>query len=270
MTDGEIYPVRKYFYGLRFEHPNRTRTFKLWESSTKSPEPKIDLRNEYMPPIFDQGRLGSCTANGLAAAFSYQYNVEFKTQYIPSRLFIYYNERRIEGTVTTDSGAQISDGVKVLETIGTCSESSWPYIVSMFADKPHNWDYKYAKKQRVTKAAQVQPTVDDFRTALTQGHPVVFGFSVPATVENIDSTGFMPPYDTSQQIMGGHCVCCVGYDDNMIRPMIDRTVNNPPGYLIIRNSWGIAYADEGYFYMPYSFFTSGLISDCWVLDIVTD
>jgi len=259
---------RKYTYGLKFERPNKQKLLKLWSIGQKATviPTSVDLRNEYMPPIFNQEQLGSCTANGLAAAFSYQYNVEFKKQIIPSRLFIYYNERRLEGTISTDSGAAISDGVKVLETLGTCTEASWPYIISKFAVRPPAQDYKFALKQKVTQASQVNATVADFKTAIANGYPVVMGFSVPATVENIGSNGFMPPYDknnSEDQILGGHCVCAVGFDDNMTDNI------NPAGYFIIRNSWGEQYANNGYFYMPYSFFDSGLISDCWVLDLVT-
>lgn len=260
-------PKRKYKYGLKFDRPNKPKIMKIWSHEQITLPSSVDLRNEYMPPVFDQGQLGSCTANALSGAFSYQYNVEFKKQFIPSRLFIYYNERSLEGTVTTDSGAAISDGVKVLETIGTCQESTWPYIISKFTVKPPSKDYQYALKQKVVKVTQIDTNVNSFKTALTNGYPVVFGFSVPATVENIGSDGFMPPYDQNNpadQILGGHAVCMVGYNDNLTDG------KNPPGYFIVRNSWGTSYAVNGYFYMPYSFFSSNLISDCWVLDIVTN
>jgi C1A family cysteine protease len=92
----------------------------------------VDLRGK-MPPVYDQGALGSCTGNALACAFEY----DDKNIFQPSRLFIYYNERNIEGTVSSDSGALISDGIKSLETYGVCPETLGPYDISKFADKPH-------------------------------------------------------------------------------------------------------------------------------------
>ena len=50
----------------------------------------IDLRSK-CPPIYDQGELGSCTAN--ACACIYQFGDTQNKSFMPSRLFIYYNER---------------------------------------------------------------------------------------------------------------------------------------------------------------------------------
>src|SRR5882672_3101009 len=91
----------------------------------------VDLR-PHCSPVEDQGDLGSCTGNALAGA------VEFleKKARIPltnvSRLFIYYNERVIEHSVSEDSGAMIRDGIKTLVKQGVCAESRWPYVVSKF------------------------------------------------------------------------------------------------------------------------------------------
>jgi hypothetical protein len=90
----------------------------------------VDLRAK-MPPVFDQGQLGSCTANALSGAMGFLH-----PGLIGSRLFIYYNERAMEGTVDQDAGAQIRDGVKTLNKIGVCPEREWPYKVTKFKTKP--------------------------------------------------------------------------------------------------------------------------------------
>src|SRR5437588_1729375 len=67
--------------------------------------PRLDLRKQ-CPPAYDQGQLGSCTANAVGGAIEFDQMKEKLPQiFIPSRLFIYYNERVIEGTVNTDAGA---------------------------------------------------------------------------------------------------------------------------------------------------------------------
>src|SRR5690242_13868381 len=63
------------------------------------------------PPVYDQGQLGSCTANAIAGAIQFDRRKQGVSDFTPSRLFIYYNERDLEGTVDSDSGAQIRDGV---------------------------------------------------------------------------------------------------------------------------------------------------------------
>ena len=88
--------------------------------------PKVDLRPQ-CPPVLDQGALGSCTANAIANAHLFdQRKQKAKQPFLPSRLFIYYNERVMEGTVHSDAGAMIRDGIKSIAKQGTCAEKQWP------------------------------------------------------------------------------------------------------------------------------------------------
>src|SRR5439155_17087161 len=64
--------------------------------------PRVDLRAA-CPPIYDQGQLGSCTANAIAAALEFDQLKQAQDDvFVPLRLFVYYNERAIEGTVAED------------------------------------------------------------------------------------------------------------------------------------------------------------------------
>src|SRR5436853_3992768 len=64
----------------------------------------VDLRPS-CPAVYDQGQLGSCTANAIGGAIEFdQLKQHLAQTFTPSRLFIYYNERVIEGTVDADSG----------------------------------------------------------------------------------------------------------------------------------------------------------------------
>ena len=97
----------------------------------------IDLRSQ-CPDIYNQGHLGSCTANALAFGYEYTKLIQHdKKEFMPSRLFIYYNERVLENTVSTDSGASLYDGIKTLKNIGVCPESQWKYDISKFKIKPN-------------------------------------------------------------------------------------------------------------------------------------
>ena len=90
--------------------------------TTISPIAAVDLRSKF-PPVYDQGNLGSCTANALCGAFAYA-----APGYVASRLFLYYNERLLEHNIPYNAGAYIHDGIKALETYGVCTETLWPYM----------------------------------------------------------------------------------------------------------------------------------------------
>ena len=97
--------------------------------------PHVDLRLR-CSKIDDQGSLGSCTANALVGALEFL-ELKRKTHFAElSRLFIYYNERVVEHSVKSDSGAMIRDGIKTLAKQGVCIEKSWPYVVTRFDKKP--------------------------------------------------------------------------------------------------------------------------------------
>ena len=102
---------------------------------TKLPT-KVDLRGTKMPKVYDQGELGSCTANAIGAAFEFGQIKQGQKDFMPSRLFIYYNERAMEGTIDTDSGAMIRDGMKSVAKLGVCTEDTWPYDIPRFTEKP--------------------------------------------------------------------------------------------------------------------------------------
>jgi C1A family cysteine protease len=119
----------------------------------------VDLRS-HCPPVYDQGQLGSCTGNGIAAALQFErMKQELTPNFIPSRLFIYYNERVIEHTVNSDSGAAIRDGIKSVSKQGDCPETEWPYDIAKFTQKPPSQCYHDALKY---KAVQYQSSNSQF------------------------------------------------------------------------------------------------------------
>jgi len=111
--------------------------------------PSVDLRSE-CPAVYDQGQLGSCTANGIGAAIEFDQRKQGTREFTPSRLFIYYNERVIEGTVNQDAGAQIRDGIKAVAQLGAPPEDDWSYDISKFSQRPPANAYSDAKQDLVT------------------------------------------------------------------------------------------------------------------------
>jgi C1A family cysteine protease len=224
--------------------------------ATVGPLPEqVDLR-PHCPPVYDQGELGSCTANAIAGALEYdEIRARQRTHWTPSRLFIYYNERFLEGTVNSDSGAQIRDGIKVVVKEGVCPESDWPYDITRFADKPPERLYKEASRDRVSSYLRLQQSLVQLRACLAEGFPFLFGFSVFASMESdrVKRTGRVPLPRPGDSLLGGHAICAVGYDDR-------------EQSFIFRNSWGAGWGDQGYGYLPYAYLLDpGLAADFWTV-----
>jgi C1A family cysteine protease len=156
--------------------------------------PQVDLR-PHCPPVLDQGNLGSCTANAIANAHLFdQQQQKARGVFLPSRLFIYYNERAMEGTVRVDAGAMIRDGIKSLAQQGACAEKRWPYLIAKFAHKPTKPCYTDAMKHQAVSYQRLVPTLPQLQGCLASGFPFVFGFTVYASFESTEvaRTGTVP------------------------------------------------------------------------------
>jgi C1A family cysteine protease len=221
--------------------------------------------------IYDQEQIGSCTANALAAAVQYDCIKSGKDPtFVPSRLFLYYNERVAESTVAFDSGAYLRDGTNSLSQTGICAEGAWPYIPtealfdggpfpvgSKPATQPPQTAYDAAANYTITGYQALQQSLTQLQGAIVAGFPFVFGFTVynSWTAPNPIPTVIPMPVATDS-VTGGHAALAVGYD-------------NATSLFKFRNSWGEKQGEAGYFYIPYSYITnSDLASDFWVINAV--
>jgi C1A family cysteine protease len=246
-------------YGWTPDLPDvRDLQFTAAPEVVKELPPKVDLREE-CPLVYDQGQLGSCTANAIGGALEFDQGKQKKTEFVPSRLFIYYCEREVENTIDSDSGAQIRDGIKCVNAIGAPPETDWPYEISKFRDKPSDAAYNEAKLAQALEYKRVQRTLDEMKGCLAEGFPFVFGFAVYESFESdeVTKTGVAQMPAADEALKGGHAVMAVGYDDSEER-------------LLVRNSWGDGWGMEGYFTLPYGYLTErGLSSDFWAIRSVS-
>jgi C1A family cysteine protease len=247
------------WYGWTPDRPDQRD--KLYASIAAPPAklpPVVDLRPN-CTAVESQGALGSCTANALVG------NLEFLEQKagLPatdlSRLFIYYNERALEGTVNEDSGAMIRDGVKSLVNQGVCTEQKWPYVTGKFSAKPPAACYREGLKHQITSYHRIV-TLQEMRQCLAEGFPFVFGFTVYESFETpaVAKTGTLNLPKQKEKTLGGHAVMAVGYNDAAKR-------------FTIRNSWGTDWGLQGYFTMPYAYLDNrNLSDDFWTIRALED
>lgn len=227
-----------------------------------------DLRH-LCPPIQDQGQLGSCTVHaGVGGAFDFLELKELRakapitaspeefgqTFQLGSRLFAYYNERDLEGTVDQDSGGEIRDVVKAMAQWGVCPEALCPYDPDKFAEKPSAAAYAAALPHKISQYARVT-SLQQMKQTLANGTPIIFGIYVYESFESdaVAASGMVPVPGPNEQCVGGHAVCMVGYDD-------------AKQCVLVRNSWGASWGLAGYFWMPYAYIQNpNLATDFWVV-----
>lgn len=220
----------------------------------KKPQPARASVRALMPPVYDQETLGACTGNGLAAFMVFLHMKLFSDGTPLSRLYIYWCERFIEGTVNEDSGAMIRDGIKAIAKHGVCDERFCPYVIADFKNKPSEAAYLDAIPRTISVYQRIL-TLADMKQCLVDGYPFVFGFQVFESFESdtVAQTGTVPMPTSVDRNLGGHCVLAVGYDDATQR-------------FECRNSWGDGWGDGGYFTLPYAYMTNAkLVSDIWTI-----
>lgn len=213
----------------------------------------IDMRSQ-MTAVYDQGNLGSCTAQAIAAALEWEWKENRKTDsFLPSRLFLYYNERVLENTIDIDAGAMLRTGMKVINKFGFCDENYWPYEISVFRKKPHDIAYDKADDNIVYNYARVTQSRKALRATLAQNQPIVCGFAVYSSIENAEKDGHIKMPKWYETMCGGHAILLCGYNDETKE-------------YLFRNSWGEKWGHEGYGYLPYDYIEDpDLAGDFWAI-----
>jgi C1A family cysteine protease len=219
---------------------------------------RADLRSR-CSPVRDQLDLGACTAFSLTAM-----GEEMQTPFgkggkfaILSPLWLYYQERFLEGTVNQDAGASIRDGLKTMVKLGCALESAWKYDPKKFMKAPSKTANTSALKHKIASYHRVTGLIG-LRTAIAMGNGAVIGIQVYSSFEDdkATQTGIIPMPDTEdEELLGGHAVYACGYYPEPTAP--------GGGYILIKNSWGKAWGDGGFAHLAYAYINSQLVSDMW-------
>ena len=215
-----------------------THNFSIMQKITLTTKlPTYYSLSKYLPAVIEQGNLGSCTGCALSSAVKMLENIYNLKQLNKnlSPLFLYYNERKLLGTISTDSGSSLSAGITSLQNIGICAEKLWPYNISKFTIKPSNQAYNNAKTYKINKVIQVPYDSDSIKSILLS-RPIVIGILVYSSFvlnKEVDMTGNIPYPDLENETpLGGHAMYIYGYNED------NKTFQ-------VRNSWGIDWGNKG-------------------------
>ncbi|MBQ9394308.1 MAG: hypothetical protein IJU23_02180, partial [Proteobacteria bacterium] len=219
---------------------------------------KVDLR-PYMTEIEDQGQINSCTANATVGAFEYLLKTKQNITVDLSRLFVYYNARKAKHWEKKDDGSCICDAVDSLKSVGICLENIWPNQKNLVLKQPNSDCYNQASELLISGCRRVKTSIDDFKLALAEGNPIIFGMALFNSFDRQRKKGFVPMptgSDVTRGSHGSHAMLCVGYSD------VDQV-------FIVRNSWGKNWGDHGYCYIPYGYLANPKYNggDNWIIDI---
>lgn len=217
----------------------------------------------------DQGSINSCTANAIAYAYAFdQIKQNNKEQFFPSRLFIYYNERLIGGASYQDSGASFLEGMQCLTKYGACSEIDWPYDVSKLFNVPPQNIYDQALLSKPIKyyIIDLKPyntvleITNYIKSILQGGNMIILGFVAYSNFESetVTITGVLSMPSPSDQMIGAHSVCIIGYND-------------AENAFLCKNSWGYQWGMKGNFYLPYDYVANpNLVIELWIIESVNN
>ena len=236
---------------------------------TKPLPTSVDLR-QWCSPVEDQGRLGSCTAHAGVGIIEYYERKSFGRHIDASRLFLYKVTRNLM-KMRGDTGAYLRSTIGAMVLFGVPPEEYWSYTDSLqdFDKEPPAFCYSFAQNYKTIKyyrhdppSAAPEAILTRIKTYLVAGHPAMFGFTVYSSIEQASDSGQIPFPSLRDRIEGGHAVVAVGYDDRLkIRNRFGG--DGTTGALLIRNSWGKGWGEDGYGWLPYEYILRGLAEDFW-------
>ena len=241
--------------------PQDSRDYKSVRHLSAPVELPSEFELDRQIPIYDQEDIGSCVSNSACACYRYEHaQVTGDFKFDPSRLFEYYNARKLQGWENEDSGAYIRDGFKAMNKWGLANESKWPYVTRDFAKNPPADVYNDGLNNVTVKYAAVEQKESTIKQTLLSGAAVSFGFNVYSSFMygswQYQSPAIMPIPKKSEEFLGGHAVTIIGFSDSKKA-------------FLIQNSWGTDWGNNGKFWMPYSFvLNTSECDDFWAIETI--
>lgn len=255
---------RKLFMDGCFLDPKDNRDYKIKNVLRAPIETKNKIVN-YGPEMGtarNQGHKGSCVGFAVAAVLEWQQKQEYlnerskgstykrdSEEYDLSEQWIYHKAKEIDEW--EGEGTSIRYAMKIINRIGVPSEKGWPYS-DLIVGKPEFWAYSTARWNRNKKYYRIE-TLDELKQTLIKVGPCVIGVYVFDEFYSPDKNGHIRDPKNPNNILGGHALCAIGFDD---RP-------HKQNKLIIRNSWGEGWGKRGHGSLSYDFIEKYMM-DAWV------
>ncbi|NCR60232.1 MAG: C1 family peptidase [Microcystis aeruginosa LL13-06] len=234
--------------------------------------PFVDLR-EWCSPIENQGNINSCTAHAGITLLEYFQKRSFGKYLNASRLFLYKVTRNLLDW-KGDKGAYSRTTMKALTMIGVPPEEFWPYDETKFDEEPPAFCYALASRYRATEYSRVDIqdrtrdiVLQQIKANLAANRPLMFGVVYYANCwAQAKSNGGKIPFPSEcKNPLGGHNMAAVGYDDKIKIKNTGGTGIETTGAILVKNSYGTTWGDEGYGWLPYEYVLKRQSMDWWTL-----
>lgn len=223
----------------------------------------VDLR-KWCTRVRNQDGLNSSTAFSVTALMEYFERRAFGRHADFSELFLYRSTRDLLG-YSADLGADLRSTLRALQTFGLPAESLYPYEPEKHGETPPPFCYGFADAFRTLRYFRLddpklsgQSVLLNLRKCIAARMPAVFGFSLYTSFPLEGEGNEIPVPEPGEQLIGGHAMLAVGYDD-------ERMIGPDQGAVLVRNSWGQSWGDKGYAWLPYRYIESKLAVDFWSL-----
>jgi C1A family cysteine protease len=218
-----------------------------------------DLR-EYFLDIYDQECINSSSAHACIALVEY---FEARAHGRIARLsphYLYKSARKLLN-VTGDAGVDLRTVLRAMVRFGIPPDYLWPHKTEDFDEEPDPYLHSFSTEFRSIVYLRLDQrnttgpvTLDAVKAFLAAGFPVAFGFPISTSISRSADIPYRPTLD---EIYGGQAVVAVGYDDERIR--------TSKGALLVRNSWGANWGEDGYGWLPYGYVEQQLAVDFWTI-----
>jgi hypothetical protein len=245
-----------------YESPDDSRDYIIKAVDVVEPVGYCDL-SVHCTGVKNQGLLSSSTAFAAIAALEYlhkRFSVsQDEEEKLFSERFTYYATRvNILKWVPDDSGAYIRDTIKSLVKYGSCLSKTFTYnsdcrispSTSAYKEAAGYQVLSYAKFDSGTKSTDdKQNLLNVLKVTMDSGLPIITGFKCYSNIQNAVN-GVIPKQNG--QLIGGHAVLLVGYNDET-------------RLFKFKNSWGASWGDNGYGYLSYDYYLAGDMFDMWAI-----
>jgi C1A family cysteine protease len=199
--------------------------------------------SKYAPSPGDQGQVGSCAS--WASAYSAMNTLENEqgiTGGPNAPMYLYSQIAKGD-----DRGSTLDEPLDIAKSQGADAMDHYTQGNFDYTTQPTDAERENAKNWQISGYDDLSTgsgAVNDIKTSIAAGKPVVLGFQVPQSFMDLDAQSAGDySYDPSpgESIVGGHAITIVGYNDQGVH---------------VENSWGTGWGDKGFVNFPWSFITS--------------